>query len=149
MERTICSNDIRSHSYPIPDAPSVAPPRRGERDTLCVLDTLIESLKSFDKDLIRLARYLSSKSSTVKVCGRSNIHVPRESVYDTELIRILSSWLRERYGWTVTGQWHLRTQLGKNRCTDIILQKDQGSPIILEVLATGDASFVKSHIEDP
>lgn len=128
-------------------APSTAPPFRNNGISLRVLDTLIESLKFFDKDLIRLARYRSYKSSRVKVGGISHISVPRESVYDTELVRILSNWLQNTYGWTVTGQWHLQTTLGKHKYTDIVLQKDKNPPIVLELLATGDPNFVRSHIE--
>ena len=83
----------------------------------------------------------------MRVGGRFGASVPRESVYDTELMRILSSWLKTQAAWTVTGQWHLRTTFGKHKYTDVILKKKENPPIVLELLATGDASFVKSHIE--
>lgn len=108
--------------------------------------TLIESLKFFDKDLIRATGSRSFKSSTVLVCGVSGSHVPRESVYDAELMRIFCCWLRPLHGWNVTGQWHLRTALGQHKYTDMILQQDKSPPIVLELLATGDPSSVKSHI---
>jgi len=139
---------IRTRVIPIqfPNAPSTAHPAQSDPNTLSVLHTLIESLKFFDKDLISKAYVLSYKSSTVRVGGRFGASVPRESVYDTELMRILSSWLKTQAAWTVTGQWHLRTTLGKHKYTDVILKKEN-PPIVLELLATGDASFVKSHIE--
>jgi len=122
---------------------------RGPSEKLFPL-ALIESLKVFDKDLIRLARSRSYKSSmSVKVGGFSQVPVPRESVYDTELMRILSNWLL-LHDWTVTGQWgqwHPQTAPGKHKYTDIVLRKDQYPPIVLELLATGDRSFVRSHIE--
>jgi hypothetical protein len=140
---------IRAQVIPFqfPNAPSAVPPCGSNQAGLLVLDTLIESLKFFDKDLIRLASFLSYKSSTVRVRGLSHIPVPRESAYAIELMRILSSWLFRGYGWTVTGQWHLRTAIWKHKHTDIILQKDDRPPIVLKLLATGDPDFVKSHIE--
>jgi hypothetical protein len=139
---------IRARVIPVqfPNAPSTPPPFRNNKTALYVLDALIESLKVFDKDLIRLACSRSYKSSSVKVGGLSQVPVPRESVYDTELMRILSNWLL-LHDWTVTGQWHLQTTHGKHKYTDIVLQKDQHPPIVLELLATGDQSFVRSHIE--
>ena len=139
---------IRTRVIPIqfPNAPSTAPPTQSDPNTLSVLHTLIESLKFFDKDLISKAYFFSYKSSTVRVGGRVHASVPRESVYDTELMRVLSSWLKRQAAWMVTGQWHLRTTFGKHKYTDIILQKNENPPIVLELLATEDASFVKSHI---
>jgi hypothetical protein len=112
---------------------------------LNVLETLKESLKCFDKDTIRLAAFRSYKVSPVKVGGASRTHVPRESVYDTELMGILSNWLQGNYGWSVTCQWHLRNPSEKHKFFDIVLKKNQ--TIVLELLATGSRSFIHSHIE--
>jgi hypothetical protein len=71
-------------------------------------------------------------------------HVPRESVYDTELMRILSNWLRGRDGLRVTGQWHLKTDAKKH---NIVIKDEENPPIVLELLATGDPAFVASHIQ--
>ena len=62
-------------------------------------------------------------------------------------MRVLASWLHRFHGWTVTGQWHLRTTLGKQEYTDITLEKGGNPPIVLKLLATGDPLFVRSHIE--
>ena len=78
----------------------------------------------------------------VPIHGSSGIHVPRESVYDTELMRILYNWLKT-CGWSVIGQRHTQTANGKHRYSDIVLEKD-GIRIVLELLATGDAAFMKS-----
>jgi len=140
---------VRARVIPFhfPGTPTVAPPHRDDDlSDLKVLDTLIESLKFFDKDLIRFASDRSYKSSIVRVRGRPKVHVPRESVYDTELMRILTNWLATRHGWTVTGQWHLQTMVGEHKYSDIILKKSDAPPIVLEILATGDEDFVKSHI---
>jgi len=113
---------------------------------LNVLECLKESLKYFDKDIIYLAAFRSYKVSPVKIGGASCTHVPRESVYDTELMGILSNWLQGNYGWSVTGQWHLRNPSEKHKFSDIVLKKDD-STIVLELLATGNRAFIQSHIE--
>jgi len=129
-----------------PNAPKSPPPLDRFGPTLDFLKTLVESLKCFDKELIRLAAFRSYKSSkAAKVDGSPYAQVPRESVYDTELMRVLSNWLQRHHGWTVTGQWHLKNPFGKHKYTDIVLQKTE--TILLELLATGDDAFLNSHID--
>jgi hypothetical protein len=59
-------------------------------------------------------------------------------------MKILSNWPTR---WTVTTHWHLQTTLEKDRNSDIVLQKDGKSPTVLNLVATGDAGFVRSHIQ--
>jgi hypothetical protein len=59
-----------------------------------VLAILVEALKCFDKNLIKSAYDHSFKFSKVYVNGSLRAQVPRESVYNTELMRILCNWLR-------------------------------------------------------
>jgi hypothetical protein len=127
-------------------APSVPVPYQESGQMVHVLNILVESLKFFDKDLIRLASERSYKTTKVPVHDFPRKRVPRESVYDTELMRILTNWLAYQYGWTVTGQWHLLTQDRRNKYSDITLKKEDES-VALELLATGDRSFLQSHIE--
>lgn len=110
-----------------------------------ILSILTESLKCFDKDLIQSAYSHSYKSSKVPVDGHRKTAVPRESVYDTELMRILTNWLRIS-GWSVTGQ-HTITVDGRHKYSDIVLRKRDNEPIVLELLATGEESFIKDHID--
>jgi hypothetical protein len=129
-----------------PNAPKTSPPLDASGKTLDFLKTLAESLKYFDKELIHLAAFRSSKSSkAIKVDGSRYAQVPRECVYDTELMRILSNWLQSHRGWTVTGQWHLKNPFGKHKYTDIVIQKTDTT--LLELLATGDEALVNSHID--
>ena len=114
---------------------------------LDVLRILKESVKYFDRDTIRLAVSCSYKIALVDVGSFSHAPVPRESVYDTELMGILSNWLRVSHGWLVTGQWHLRTPSDKHKYTIIILNKDKHM-IILELLTTRNETFIWSHIEN-
>ena len=136
---------IRNQVIPniFPDAPSSPPPRQntGHVD---VLGLLTESLKFFDKALILNASFCSYKKSKVKISTSHGFDVPRESVYDTELIRILANWLR-KLSWSVVGQWHLENNLRKRKYSDIVLKKDSHT-IVLELLATGEPSIVESHI---
>jgi hypothetical protein len=107
---------------------------------------LVESLKVFDKDLISKAASRSYKKSKVKVHSLFDRRVPRESVYETELIRILTNWLTKS-GWTVTGQWHLRDGDMRNKYFDIVIKRTDYETILLELLATGEPKFVESHIQ--
>jgi hypothetical protein len=116
-----------------PSAPSVAPPKRND-EALNVLDVLTESLKFFHKDLIHLAASRSYKKSPVYIRASPNGHVPRESIYGTELMRVLSNWLQSGHGWTVTGQWHPK----KYKYPDIVIKKPGHPTVLLELLATGD-----------
>ena len=140
---------IRNKLIPrlFPDSPSSTPPLQDEGEGLHVLNTLIESLKFFDKTLIRLAAQNSYKKLKIKIPSVFNGQVPRESVYDTELLRILSNWLRNRYDWTVIGQWHLQNDMKKHKYSDIVIKKEENPSIVLELLATGDTGSVKSHIQ--
>jgi hypothetical protein len=149
MASALIDGLIRLKVIPVvfPAAPQTPPPLRNDDELLDVLNALIMSLEVFDRELMRLAPSRSYKSSKVRVGGSRNVRVPRESVYDTELIRLFSNWLNEINGWTVTGQWHLQTTHQHHKYTDIVLQKNDNPPIVLELVATGDVTFVQSHIE--
>ena len=67
-------------------------------------------------------------------------YIPRESVYNTELMYILSNWLT-RFGWEVIGQWHLLND------TDVTLKGVTGQTIHLELVATGTEKDLDSHIK--
>jgi hypothetical protein len=149
MASPLLDGFIRTTLIPsqFPDSPSSVPPLEDGGRGPHVLGILIESLKFFDKDLICLAVSRSYKTSKVKIPGVPDSRVPRESVYDTELMRILSNWLRHRYNWTVTGQWHLQTHMKNHKYSDIVIKRKDDPTIVLELLATGDTSFVRSHIQ--
>lgn len=149
MASPLLDGIIRNTLIPrnFPDSPSSVPPLEDGGKGPHVLGILIESLKFFDKALIRLAVFRSYKTLKVKIPSVPDGRVPRESVYDTELMRILSNWLRNRYNWTVTGQWHLQTDTKKHKFSDIVIKRQDDPMIVLEILATGDTSFVRSHIQ--
>lgn len=137
---------IRNKLIPLkfPNAPLSALPLQNNESAIHVLNILIESLKFFDKNLICQAFSRSYKTSKVKIRGLPYGHVPRESVYDTELMRIFSNWLQVKHGWTVTSQWHLRDH--HLTYSNIVIKKEDNPTIVFELLATGEPSFVESHI---
>jgi len=139
---------IRQLVIPIlyPSCPSTPSPTKFEGGSLDVLETLKIVLQFFDQELIKWASRRSYKISKVYVNGHRNVKVPRESVYDTELMRILTNWLANQEKYQITGQWHLH-ELDSARYSDIVIKKSGDPTVVLELLATGDKSFIKSHID--
>jgi len=117
-----------------------------------VLDTLITlrlATKSFDKDIISLARIRSYKIAKVRVNGEPNQPVPRESVYDAELYRVLRNWLSPSK-FQITGQWHLVYNRGtrrQHRYSDIVIDTPYGQKIVLELLATASNDDLTEHFQ--
>ncbi|CAG8531408.1 9965_t:CDS:2, partial [Funneliformis mosseae] len=112
------------------------------------LDTLIAlefTVKSFDKDIISFARFRSFKTAKVLVNGKRNQYVPRESVYDAELCRILRNLLSVA-NFKVTGQWHLISDK-KHRYSDIVIDTPFGEKIVLELFATAVTIELDEHYQ--
>ncbi|RUP47984.1 hypothetical protein BC936DRAFT_145113, partial [Jimgerdemannia flammicorona] len=134
-----------------PSAPNMpAPMRNGSLDMLI---TLQEALKFVDKDLIRLAPDRVFKlAEKVRVDGLRNRRVPREIVYDQEIMRILTNWLAKQHEYSVIGQWHTEDTTkkgnvkGKYKLLDGVIKKPGEPTIILEFLATNERSDVKVHV---
>lgn len=129
--RVIPSRFRNAPAMPIPEIRTNVPD---------ILFMLRESMKCFDKGLIQSAYFHSYKSSKVLVNGCRGAAVPRESVYGTELIRILTNWLHI-FGWSVTDD-------GRNGHSAVVLRKRDNEPIVLELLATEEANFIKDHIDN-
>jgi hypothetical protein len=139
---------IRRYLIPekFPNAPSTNPPMTRD-GRLCILEVLAQSLKFFDKELICLAAARSYKQSKVNVGGFCAVPVPRESVYNTELMRILTNWLSKQEAYAINGQWHLRIDQNKNKYCDIIISKSNTPTVVLKLLVTEDVSFIRAHLE--
>jgi hypothetical protein len=116
---------VRRYLIPekFPNAPSTLPPVTSGGQ-LSVLGVLTESLKFFDKDLIRLAAARSYKQSKVNVGSLRAVRIPRESVYETELIKVLTNWLSKQEVYVINSQWHLRTDQSKNKYCDVVISKE-------------------------
>ncbi|CAG8719209.1 14047_t:CDS:2, partial [Rhizophagus irregularis] len=130
--------------------PTIPVPRIDE-DYLKVLDVLIESIRCFDKTIICNAFKRSFKTALVKVGGRQNRMVPRESVYDTELNRILVNWIVNECNFEVTGQWHLidhadNDEKDKHYYSDITIMTPCQT-VVLELLASANKKELNEHFE--
>jgi len=133
-----------------PNAPSIPIPNRtdGSLDTWRVLK---ECFQFFDKDLLRIATALSYKSSEVHVRGRTKLQVPRESVYNTELTRLLTNWVGMQKQYTISGQYHLidptKTGNEKHKYCNVVIKKKDKPTILLELLASGNEDTIQAHID--
>ncbi|KAF9164465.1 hypothetical protein BGX20_000936, partial [Mortierella sp. AD010] len=79
-------------------------------------------------------------NSPIRVDCRPGRRVPRESVYDSELLRILANWLSSQNGYDVIGQYHI----GSEYC-DIVIQRG-GDTVALELVVTETTQVVQAHI---
>lgn len=115
--------------------------------SLDVLAALKEALPFFDKGLISQSPTQSYKKSggAIRVDGIIDKQVPRESVYDGELLRILSGWLGSGKAYNITGQWHLR-DVESHRYADIVIKKNEEPTIVLELIATSGQASLLEHI---
>ncbi|ORZ08255.1 P-loop containing nucleoside triphosphate hydrolase protein [Lobosporangium transversale] len=149
MASAFIDSFVRRYIIPskYPNAPSESPPKEGQEALLNILETMKIALRFFDKNLIMQAGIRSYKRSgkTVKAMGRYNAKVPRESVYDTELMRVLTNWLNKIEGYEIIGQWHLR-ELEDHKYSDIVIKKAGEPTVVIELLATGSQSSIKDHI---
>ncbi|KAF7730082.1 hypothetical protein EC973_003028 [Apophysomyces ossiformis] len=123
-----------------PTAPSISLPAKPD-DSLDILGIFKSTLSFFDKELIAEAHKLSYKVATVPVNNGRNQRVPRESVYDSEMIRICSNWL-SRIEYKVIGQRHI----GNLYC-DIVLQEQNSHSTVLELVVTETIQQIHRHIE--
>ncbi|KAF9354295.1 hypothetical protein BGX34_011106 [Mortierella sp. NVP85] len=143
---------IRRYVIPkkYPQCPSSIIPIEQEdhQDRLDVLATVKEALPFFDKVLISQSHARSYKKSgkAIMVDGVFNKRVPRESVYDGELSRILSSWLGSEGTYNITGQWHLM-DVDNHRYADIVIQNNEEPTVVLELLATSGQASLLEHIK--
>ncbi|CAG8629423.1 3186_t:CDS:2, partial [Diversispora eburnea] len=61
-----------------------------------ILEVMKSAVRTFNKNTIARGSSRSYKSSNhLQVDSKCNVHVPRESVYDAEMYRILHNWLAE------------------------------------------------------
>jgi hypothetical protein len=111
---------------------------------------MIECLKLFDKPLLREAAILLSKQSSGRINGRTGEDVPWESIYDTELMRLLVNWLVRRGNFLVSGQVHLVMEnpgtCDTHQYCDIVVTKPMKKPIVLELVTSETGKVVEEHI---
>lgn len=133
-------------SYPLTHLGS--PLLRGN-NSLDIVETLKKAVGRFDRQHIADAHRTAFKSSGgIAVNKMKQRQVPRESVYDTELMRILSIWFTP-FEWEVTSQWHMGNESNEHASSDIVLTHKRvtgRTTIILGLLATGTGEDINSHI---
>jgi len=131
-----------------PSCPSIPAPLKDEGGIeLDILTVLTEALKHFDQNLIFQSPQRSYKEAKLRVDGRTDSTIPRESVYNTELMRILTNWLTNKEFYKIDDQWHLfDIETDVHKYNDIVISKGDKYMVLLELLATGDNASIRSHI---
>ncbi|CAG8740359.1 16435_t:CDS:2, partial [Dentiscutata erythropus] len=112
--------------------------------TLDILKALKQVVCIFDREIMKFRN--SFKTAHVLVNNVDKLEVPRKSVYNAELYRIMSNWLVE---FTVTGQWHLKYRTSghiNHKYVNIIISRPNKT-IALELLATATKKELKEHYE--
>jgi hypothetical protein len=124
--------------------PICAVPKKPD-GSLDIINILKMSIQFFDEGIIYKAFDRSFKTAYVYVKGQKNMLVPKESVYDTELIRILVNWIAKQAGFQVTGQWHLIEYHADKHTYSNIVIKTPKQTIVLELLATATKKELDEH----
>ena len=116
-----------------PSFPKVEVPFHTFSHTLNTFEVLNQIIHVFDKEAITAKR-------SYKIAN-NNKKVPSEKLYEAEMYRILSDWLIT-FGFTITGQWHLKFENKHSYC-DIVIDKR----IVLELLATETEAKLREHFD--
>ncbi|KAG0000632.1 hypothetical protein BGZ79_005647 [Entomortierella chlamydospora] len=127
-----------------PDAPKIKPPTRSDH-SLDILNVIKSALPLFDKDLIERAHRVSHKTATspIRVDRIPGRRVPRESVYDSEMTRILMNWLSSQNGYQVIGQYNI----GGLFCDIMIRIGELPYPVAIELVVTETSQVIQEHID--
>ncbi|CAG8609162.1 4574_t:CDS:2 [Ambispora gerdemannii] len=133
--------------------PGVDVPLRVDKSTN-ILEVLKLAIRTFDQATITLASVRAYKESNhLRVDSETNAKVPRESVYDAEMYRVLLNWLKIIHKFEITGQWHLGQVCEDGDyhhlyCDLTIKKSDSPNPVaVLELLATASPPKLDSHFE--
>ncbi|CAG8747858.1 15242_t:CDS:2 [Racocetra persica] len=133
--------------------PEVNVPLRAD-ESLDILKMLKLAVCTFDQNAITLGSTRSYKSSNyLRVETKCNEKVPKESIYDAEMYRILMNWLAKDHDFEITGQWHLKQVCEDGDWHDLysdltIKRSADPNPVaLLELIATGSIPKLKKHFE--
>ncbi|PKY53971.1 hypothetical protein RhiirA4_472487 [Rhizophagus irregularis] len=127
-------------------SPTCAVPKKFD-GSLDIISILKMAVQLFDKEIIHRAFDQSFKTAHVYVKGQKSVLVPRESVYDTELNRILVNWIISQIGSEVTVHMveHRAEKKDKHTYSDIVI-KTPKQTIVLEILATATEKELDEHV---
>lgn len=136
------------------NAPNIAVPLLSNScRTIDFLSTLKKALKFFDRSLIEKASERAYKTVTeVKVDSVTYQNVPRESVYNQEMMRILINWLAYQHYYNISGQWHFEDiniplkEVERYKYLDIVIEKNKRK-ILLKVIAIETRRCIIKHLE--
>jgi len=106
---------------------------------LDVLRLLETSLKALDASYLRNATRRSFKRAALP--GLQGVLVPQEAVYQSELERILRSWLPSEV--VVLPQ----SNAGGRKRSDLIVVPSESTMILLELVASGSIPDIVDHFE--
>jgi hypothetical protein len=119
-----------------------------------VLEVVKSTVCTFNPKTIALGSSRSYKSlNHLLVDSKQNVKVPRESIYDAEMYRILANWLAEVHRYEITGQWHLEQVCDDGDyhhfyCDLTIKKADALNPVaVIEILASGSVPKIKKHFD--
>ncbi len=131
--------------------PSIEVPLQAN-GTVNIFEVVKSVVCTFDPKTIALGSFRSYKNSNnLLIDSKQNIRVPRESVYEAEMYRILTNWLAKVHEFEITSQWHLEKVCEDGDyhhfyCDLTIKKTDVPNPIaVIEILATGTVSKIKKH----
>ncbi|RUS20152.1 hypothetical protein BC937DRAFT_86262 [Endogone sp. FLAS-F59071] len=157
MSSPLVDSIIRRRVLPLLDthAPKTAPIKL-ENGTYNIWNLVATATSYFNKNILRNAIYRSFKLvRSGKVENRTHCEVPRESVYQSELARILILWIANIYTLEVTTQWHVvyeeaqGSALQHKYCDIIITSPNnrQQPMVLLELLASGTEGELREHFK--
>ncbi|GJJ78555.1 hypothetical protein EMPS_10914 [Entomortierella parvispora] len=126
-----------------PHAPTIQIPRRPD-GPLDILQIIKAVLPFFDRSFMtNVSRWSYKEARHVVVQGSLETLVPRESVYEGELLRILANWLSAEM--QVTNQYHI-TGTGQSHYFCDVVVDPENNPIPVELMATGTTTDFEAHV---
>lgn len=136
---------VRQKVIPVafPHAPTIQIPRRPD-GLLDILRTIKAVLPFFDRSFItNVSRWSYKVARHVVVQGSLETLVPRESVYEGELLRILANWLSAEM--QVTNQYHITGTSQSHYFCDVVVDPENNL-IPVELMATGTTADFEAHV---
>ncbi|CAG8711924.1 17296_t:CDS:2, partial [Cetraspora pellucida] len=104
-------------------------------NTIDILEVMKLAVRTFDQNTIALGSARAYKSSNhLRVDAKCSAKVPRESVYDSEMYRVLVNWLVKVHNYEINGQWHLEKLCDDGDyhhfyCDLVITKRDNPNPV--------------------
>ncbi|RUS14156.1 hypothetical protein BC937DRAFT_94264 [Endogone sp. FLAS-F59071] len=157
MSSPLVDSIIRQRVLPLLDthAPKTAPIKL-ENGAFNIWNLVATATSYFNKNILRNAVYRSFKLvGSGKVENRTHCEVPRESVYQSELARILILWIVDMYALEVTTQWYVVYENApgsvlQHKYCDIIITSPNNCEqpmVLLELLASGTEGELREHFK--